>query len=77
MGWQVNDVLLTVDGNPVGNLDLEDIKHLTVGDEGSVVKLELRRDGVEKSTILQRTPGEMAMTSGYTHNPPLHSTAPR
>ena len=77
MGWQVNDVLLTVDGKPVADLDLEDIKHLTVGVEGTMVKLELRRDGVETTSFLQRTQGEMPIASGYMQNLPLHSTAPR
>ena len=73
----MNDVILFVDGKSLAQLDLEDIKHLTVGDEGSVVELKLQRDGAEITTILHRIRGEMGIASGYSQNHPLHSTAPR
>jgi C-terminal processing protease CtpA/Prc len=74
---QVNDVILSVDGTSLVQLDLEDIKRLTVGDEGSVVEIKLQRDGAETTTTLQRIQGEMAISSGYGQNYPLHATAPR
>jgi len=64
-GVQVNDVIVTVDGKHVDNLDLEDIKHLTVGDEGTAVLLALRRNGTEVHTRLQRTKGETAVLGGF------------
>ena len=58
---QVNDVILMVDGRSLAGLDLEEIKHLTVGDEGSVVQISLRRDGQDKLVMLQRIQGELAL----------------
>jgi C-terminal processing protease CtpA/Prc len=64
---QVNDVILTVDGRSVESLDLEDIKFLTVGDEGSVAQLVLRRHGETRTVILQRIQGDMGVLSDSTH----------
>lgn len=58
---QVNDVIVMVDGRSLAGLDLEEIKHLTVGDEGSVVQISLRRDGQDKLVMLQRIQGELAL----------------
>ncbi|EKX49073.1 hypothetical protein GUITHDRAFT_162236 [Guillardia theta CCMP2712] len=42
---QVDDIIVTIDNQNVDNWDLDDIKQLTVGDEGSACNLVLRRRG--------------------------------
>ena len=57
-GLQAHDVIVAVDDSNLDGLDLEEIKHLTVGDEGSVVRLLLRRAGRELTVMLERIAGD-------------------
>ncbi len=56
-GVLVNDVIISVDGRSVDDLELEQIKHLTVGDQGSSSVLRLLRNGEEITTTLLRIQG--------------------
>ncbi len=62
---QVNDVIISVDGKSVEGMDLEDIKHLTIGHEGSVAQLVLRRRDETMSVRLQRIQGDMGVLGDY------------
>ncbi len=54
--WQLNveDVILAIDGQPVDGWDLDAIKNLTIGAEGSLVTLTLQRAGQTFQVSLMR-----------------------
>jgi len=52
---QQGDVLLSVDGRSVAGYDLDSIKTLTIGNEGSSCNLTVKRGGDEISVLLTRT----------------------
>ena len=55
---QVGDAILRVDGEPVGGWGLEEIKKLTVGEEGTPCTMSLQRHGeVFEVTLLRVYPG--------------------
>src|SRR5438270_251856 len=47
-GWRPGDVLLEVEGKPVGNLPLDQIAKMVQGPAGSVVHLRVTREGEAK-----------------------------
>eukprot|EP00960_Hanusia_phi_P048657 759076-Hanusia_phi.AAC.1 len=55
-GLREGDVLVTIDGQRVQDYNLEEIKKLTFGEEGSLVNMEIRRDGTDQKT----RPGDAA-----------------
>jgi len=52
---QQGDVLVSVDGRSVEGFDLDQIKTLTIGDEGSSAELSVSRAGNPVTVILSRT----------------------
>jgi len=52
---QAGDVLVSVDGRSVAGYDLDSIKTLTIGNEGSSCNLTVNRGGNEVSVLLTRT----------------------
>mmetsp|Transcript_59654 Transcript_59654/g.122352 ORF Transcript_59654/g.122352 Transcript_59654/m.122352 type:complete len:464 (-) Transcript_59654:233-1624(-) len=66
-GLMAGDQLLAVDGKGVENWELEDIKHLTTGEVGSQVVLNIRRDGRDMQVQLERTLENMGV-SGMSDN---------
>ncbi|EKX39251.1 hypothetical protein GUITHDRAFT_154494 [Guillardia theta CCMP2712] len=56
-GLREGDVLVTIDGHKVQDYNLEEIKNLTFGEEGSLVTIDIRRDGTDQKVTLQRISG--------------------
>mmetsp|Transcript_9458 Transcript_9458/g.31637 ORF Transcript_9458/g.31637 Transcript_9458/m.31637 type:complete len:138 (-) Transcript_9458:1490-1903(-) len=66
---QVDDIIVTIDNQNVDNWDLDDIKQLTVGDEGSACNLVLRRRGQTHEVKLIRIGSSRGQLESFEKSP--------